>query len=109
METQIDELKQICPTVAMCEEAGLKYIFLSGLVLPEGCTPGVVDALLCISPRDGYPSRLFFAQQIKSKKSQNWNGTNVSILDKNWFAYSWKLTIADQRPAEILANHLRAL
>jgi len=109
LSAEVEELKAICPEVMTSTEGGVTYYLLKGLVLPEGCTPPNVDALLCPSPRDGYPSRLFFAQMISSRKAQNWNSQNVRILDRNWFAYSWRLDAPGQRLAQMLANHMRAL
>ena len=109
MQDQIKELKQLCPDIMACNEGEITYYLLRNLSLPQGCSPSTVDALLCPAERDGYPSRLFFATQITSKSSRNWNSQNVRILDRNWFAFSWKLNIAGQRLAELVANHLRAL
>jgi len=110
MQEQIDEMKAICPELFVCEEGKVTYYLLKNLKLPEGCAPAVVDALLRpVSGGDGYPSRLFFSAQIKGKTERNWNGLNVRILDRNWFAYSWRLNSEGQRLAQILANHLRAL
>lgn len=107
-EAEIRELDQLCAGAKEYTEFGNVYIFLPQLRLPDGCTPAVVDALLCLSSRDGYPTRLFFAQQIASKNSRNWNAQNVAILQRNWFAYSWK-DVASGRPIEVLAQHLKAL
>jgi hypothetical protein len=107
---QISELDQVCGGGAKeYSEFGLDYILLPALRLPQGCIPGIVDALLSLSPRDSYPTRLFFAQQIQSKNPLNWNGQSVPILQRTWFAYSWNYVTNDGRPLEVLANHLKAL
>jgi hypothetical protein len=85
------------------EEGGLTYIHLPQLTLP-GCT--IVEALLCMSARDGYPTRLLLSQKVEGKGG-NW--TVHSILDRPWHCWSWKDVSADQRPIEILAGHLMAL
>lgn len=46
-EEQIEELKQICPDVKQVAESGITYFYLPELQLPEGCTPQIIDALLC--------------------------------------------------------------
>ena len=56
-EDQIAEVKQLCPDVQLHEEAGCAYLLLPGLNLPDGCSPDSMDALLCPTSRDGYPSR----------------------------------------------------
>ncbi len=107
-EPELRELDLVCAGAKAYSEFERQYILLPQLRLPEGCTPSTVDALLCSDARDGYPTRLFFAQQIASKNSLNWNSQNVLILQKNWFAYSWNY-VATGRPIEVLAQHLKAL
>jgi hypothetical protein len=110
MATEIDlrELDQLCGGAKEYAEFGLNYILLLQLRLPSGCSPATLDALLCLSPRDGYPTRLYFAQQVSNKNGLNWNASNVAILQRSWFAYSWNY-VASQRPLEVLAQHLKAL
>ena len=105
---ELRELDQLCGGAKEYTEFGLNYILLPQLRLPSGCTPAVVDALLCLSPRDNYPTRLFFAQQVTSKNGLNWNSHNIAILQRGWFAYSWN-HVATGRPIEVLAQHLKAL
>jgi hypothetical protein len=107
-EGDLRELDQLCGGAKEYTEFGLNYVLLPQLRLPSGCTPAVLDALLCLSPRDGYPTRLYFAQQVTSKSSLNWNAQNVAILQRSWFAYSWNY-VATGRPIEVLAQHLKAL
>lgn len=108
--TQLSELNEVCVGEAVEHwEFSLQYVFLPGLRLPQGCTPTSTDALLSLSPREGYPTRLFFAQQIRCKNPLNWNSQNVPILQRVWFAFSWKDVTNDGRPLEVLANHLAAL
>ena len=107
-ETELRELDQLCGGAKEYSEFGLNYILLPQLRLPSGCTPAVLDALLCLSPRDGYPTRLYFAQQVAGKSGLNWNAQNVPILQRSWFAYSWNY-VASGRPIEVLAQHLKAL
>ena len=107
---QIDELKAAFPSVCSAEEGGIPYFFIPNFILPNGSSPSVVDVLLCpTADRHGYPSRLFFAQQVQSSKPLNWNTNCVRILEKNWYAYSWKVTQQGLRLIQILALHLKAL
>ena len=87
-------------------DAGLAYLYLPGLRLPKGCDQQDVDALLCLQPRDGYPTRLFLSAQISSKPL-NW--TSHRILDREWHTWSWNGVSANLRPMEILLGHLRAV
>jgi hypothetical protein len=105
-QEQIAELKGLAPEVGSCEEGGTTFFLIRPLVLPDGCTPAAVDALLCPSTRDGYNSRLYFSERIVSKAPLNWNG-NIRIAERNWFAFSWR-TPAGLRLAQMVAEHIRA-
>jgi len=106
---QIDELKELYPGLALIEEAGNSYLLLPSLVLPTGCKPESVDALLCPAGRDGYPSRLFFADRIQCPKQLNWNASGVRIAERNWHAYSWKIPGTSLRLVQMVFTHLTAL
>src|SRR5713101_4471851 len=89
---QIEELKAAFPTAFSAEEGGSTFFLIPNFELPAGNSPAVVDVLLCpTADRHGYPSRLFFAQQVKSPKALNWNTNSVRILERTWYAYSWKV------------------
>lgn len=105
---QIEELKRLLGTVQAAEEGGTTYFLIPALALPAGCTPSIVDALLCPTSRDGYPSRLFFAERIQSPISRNWNANGVRIIERNWYAFSWKVP-ENLRLAQIIGVHLRGL
>jgi hypothetical protein len=107
-EEHVDELRSLCPGAKQVTEGGLDYVLLPALKLPEGCNPGVVDCLLSLAARDGYSNRLFFAQVVGSRQARNWNGQNIRILERNWFAYSWRAPDG-LRPIETLIAHLQAL
>lgn len=101
-------LKGAFPDLALGTESGTEFILIRGLALPEGCNPGKLDALLCPTPRDGYPSRLYLEQKISHPGlGTNWNANGVQILGRSWWAVSWKVETSDS-PLSILLNHLRA-
>lgn len=109
---QIEELKLIAANIAACDEGGVTFILLPNFKLPDGCTPSSMDLLLCPTPRDGYDSRLFFAQKVQPPakpglKPLNWNGS-VRIAEQNWHAFSWR-TRGGLRLAQMLSIHLKAL
>jgi|SRR5215213_572825 len=108
-DDQIQELKAMFGSVGQGVEAGVTYFLLPGLTLPEGCTPSSTDALLCPTPRDGYNSRLFFADRIQSRHSLNWNAVGVRILEHNWNAFSWQVNRPGLRLAQLVSAHLGAL
>jgi hypothetical protein len=105
--TEIDELRSVCESVSQANESGVTFLLLKGLQLPAGCTPSTVDALLCPSSRDGYDSRLYFAQQIQTSGNPNWTAQQ-RILDRNWAVFSWR-TQPGLRPAQMVAVHLWGL
>ena len=107
-EEHLEELRSLCPSAKPCAEGGTDYLLLPGLRLPEGCSPGAVDCLLSLGSRDGYENRLFFAQPVTSPRRRNWNSKNVRILERNWFAFSWRVP-SGLRPIETLIAHLEAL
>jgi len=84
-------------------EGGYTFVYLPSLCIPA---QQVMDALLCIQPRDGYMTRLFLTAQIQGR-GNNW--TTHRILDRTWFTWSWNNVSSQLRPAQILAEHLRAL
>lgn len=106
-ESELNELKQIAPSLSIAEEGGYRYLLIDNLKLPNGCSPSTTQALLCPDPKDGYQSRLYFESVISGKAGLNWNGS-LRILDKTWYSYSWK-TDPGLRLAEKLMVHLKAL
>jgi hypothetical protein len=108
LEDEINELKLAFSGLSTASEGGARFILMPQLELPDGCDPVVVDALLCPTARDGYPSRLYVAERVKhGGPGQNWNGEQM-ILGRRWFALSWRTHGADRRLAAILAGHLEA-
>lgn len=107
-QEQVDELKRLFSNVSYAEEGGFHYFLIENLQLPDGCQPGRSDVLLCPQLREGYQSRLYFPTQVSATKQLNWNG-NTFILDRQWFAYSWRLQQNDLRLAQMVASHLKGL
>ena len=58
-ENQIEELRKVAPILRVSEEGGGTYILIEKLQLPDGCSPPIVDALLCPFLKDSYQSTLF--------------------------------------------------
>lgn len=106
LNMDLEELKLVCPAAEMMQEAGRTYFLLPNLSLPEGRQPAIVDGLLCINERDGYPTRLFLSAPITAR-GNNWN--SFQILDRLWHAYSWKDVPSNQRAVQILSGHLQVL
>lgn len=107
-QEQLAELVQQYSDVQMAGEGGVNYLLLPQLELPQGCVPSRVDALLCPSTRDGYMSRLFFAELISGGAARNWNVHNLRILERNWYAFSWQ-TRPNLRLLQMVLAHLEGL
>jgi len=105
---ELETLKLVSPEVMSAEEAGAELFMLPQFQLPPGCKPDQVDLLLCPTSRDGYPSRLYFAQQVTSPTPRNWNG-QWFVLERHWHAFSWKVTAENLTLVQILQEHLEAL
>ena len=103
---QIDELRPYCGKLSALNEGGITFLHLEGLRLPAGCEPAVCDALLCPVQRDGYPSRLFFSTEISGPYTRNWNVSDARIGERNWFAFSWKVDLAEPPLSQLLVAHL---
>jgi hypothetical protein len=89
-DDELAELKRSYPDVSAATEGGLTYLCLSNVTLPTGCVPAQTDVLLCPFPREGYPSRLYFAERVQCPANLNWNGI-TRVLERNWYAFSWKI------------------
>jgi hypothetical protein len=105
-EDQVAELKPLCRSVVEIEQNAQPFLYMEGLRLPAGCEPAAVDALLALHGRDGYPTRLYLQSPIR-QRGANWSV--VCLLDRTWHTWSWKDVSANQRVAQVLAEHLRGL
>ncbi len=108
-QDQLDELAALCPGVAQGVEGNIAYFLLPGLLLPTGCFPAAVDALLCPRPRDGYEFRLYFAQPISGRRANNWHVSNARILERNWHAFSYRANATGLRLAQMVSMLVNAL
>jgi len=103
--SDLQELQLVCPGAAVLHESNLEYVYLPRLKLPAGCSPPEADGLLCLQGRDGYLTRLFLSAEVRGK-GNNWKAHQ--ILSRTWYVCSWNNVSSDLRPAQILAEHLRA-
>jgi hypothetical protein len=104
---QIEALRRYCSKVSLLIEGGQNYLLLEGLRLPSGCEPQTCDALLRPwQGPEGYPSQLYFSVQVSSPFGRNWNVSNVRICERNWFAFSWRVSLSSPALADILVAHL---
>ncbi|MCC5611713.1 hypothetical protein LC612_34520 [Nostoc sp. CHAB 5834] len=104
-DAQVARLRALCPGAELWDDGGDPLVFLPGLkVLCAGETH-TVDGLLCPRARDGYDTRLFFAEQLPVNR--NWGPHVIKAL--NWYAFSWSGIPADQPWLDILAGHIEAV
>ena len=107
---QVDELRTLYPGVQWGEEGGHTYFLIPQLPMPINCLPASMDVLFCPTPRDGYPSRLFFSEQVHVSKALNWNAHGVRILERIWCTFSWRISEAPSlRLTQLLRTHMEAL
>lgn len=107
-DAELAELEELCKSAKRMAELDKPYVFLEELKLPAGCTPAKVDALLCLTARDGYTTRLYLAERVMCRVRPNWADGTVPILQRAWHVYSWN-NVPVGRPMEVLALHLKAL
>ncbi len=106
-DDQVEELRALCPEAQRTQEGDVVYFRLPKLKLASRLKPNVTDGLLCPSARDGYATRMFFADRIEGANVDNWKPFH--ILDQNWHAFSWQGVEATLRLAQMVAEHLRPL
>lgn len=98
----------LVPEAQVAREGGATFLLLPALPLPEGIQPRAADALLCPTPRDGYPSRLYYAVQPQHAPPQFRNVRATHILGRTWYACSWRVR-SGLRLAQLVRAHLDAL
>jgi hypothetical protein len=105
---QLAEVAALYPGAATLQEGGITFVLLPKVGMPEGSTPDCVDLLLCPVERDGYPSRLYFGAAIQGAPTQNWHVQGVRIVERLWWAFSWRVPVG-LRLAQMVEAHLQAL
>lgn len=104
-EDQLEELRAVCEEAKPLTDGPLQLIHLTRLQVPVGEPQFVApEALLCLSTHEGYPTRLFLSE--RPPKELNWSV--ITVLGRAWHKWSWKDVSATQRPAQILAQLLKA-
>src|ERR1043166_6557785 len=103
-DDEVAELACLFPNVMRAQEAGSTFFLLPSLTVITVNGEVIADGLLCPTDRDGYPSRLFLSKPISGGRGNNLNASNVRILERNWFAVSWRIR-AGLRLAQMVAAH----
>lgn len=107
-EDQLTEVASLYPGAATAGEGGVTFVLLPNVSLPAGLTPTHADLLLCPVERDGYPCRLYFSAAIEGGPPQNWHVQGARIIERSWWAFSWKVPVG-LRLAQMVEAHLQAL
>lgn len=105
-QKEVDDLKKVAPELKKIQEGGHTFFYIEKLMLPDGCNPNVVEALLCPNNHSGYPNRLFFSAKVSSPQTRNWNG-QLRVIGRNWYGISWR-TKTGLTLLEMLSIHLKA-
>jgi hypothetical protein len=102
-QAHMQELVELCGSAREVAEG---LIYFAQLRLPSGCQPAETEALLSLVSYNGYMTRLFLAQPVPGRRT-DWTG--IYIQGRTWYTWSWNDVSAQLRPAQVLAEHLRAL
>jgi hypothetical protein len=97
----MEELITLYPDIKEKQEGGHRYIYIPNLSI----NGKVMEGLLCLTERDGYPTRLFLAEPVENKLP--W--AVHQVLGRAWHTWSWNYVNGSLRPVEILAEHMRGL
>jgi hypothetical protein len=104
---ELEELRTVCSSAKGLTDGPLSLVHLSNLKMEtNGQLIEVPEALLCLSGHQGYLTRLYLSQVVP-KSGLNWQ-TEI-VLGRSWNTWSWQGIPPSHRPAQILAQHLRAL
>lgn len=103
-EEQVEEIKLVFGfnEIKVFAEGGCRFLYLPSFF--KDSDGGKFDCLFACDNHLGYPNRLWFPKVIATKEARNWNGQNVHINEKSWFAFSMKGK--GQTLLEILMSHL---
>lgn len=105
IESEIEQLRDICPGAVAMTEGGLAFAFLPKLKFVSQGVGVELDALLAPQGHSGYETRLFLEQQLPIGAA--WYAQQ--ILGRNWYAISWRGIPPGQKWTRILAEQLRPL
>ena len=104
---ELEELQAVCSSAMTLTDGPLNLVHFSKLKLEtNGQLIEVPEALLCLSGHQGYLTRLYLSQTVP-KTGLNWQ--IETVLGRTWHTWSWQGIPQSHRPAQILAQHVRAL
>jgi hypothetical protein len=100
------KLKTLHADAILHQEGGNPVVLLPKLSFLSGGQSHTMDVLLFPSAHSGYDTRLFFERQTTSAKA-GW--TSCRVLERQWWAVSWKGVKPVLAWTAMLCEHLRAV
>jgi hypothetical protein len=100
------KLKALHDAAVLLREGGSPVALLPAFGFKAGGSDTRMDLLLMPFQHSGYVTRLFFERKIENR-GQNW--TEHRVIDRNWWAPSWKEVAANLPWTAMLCAHLRAV
>jgi hypothetical protein len=100
------KLKMLHAGAVLHQEGGQPVVLLPKFSFLSGGKGHTMDLLLHPSQHSGYDTRLFFERQTASAKA-GW--TSCRVLERGWWAVSWKDVKPSMPWTSMLCEHLRAV
>lgn len=101
-DPEIAGLAALAPGATRHTEAGITYYHLPTISFSSCGQIHKREALLCITPHGGYPTRLMLS--ARAPKDGKWSVHHA--LARNWEWLSVRGITADRPAVEVLAEHL---
>ncbi|MDQ0080985.1 hypothetical protein J2W35_001322 [Variovorax boronicumulans] len=111
-DEELEALKAISAGAVAMSEGGDHFVYLPSLLLESAGRMRVVDALLGLTPMNGYTTRLFLSESVTERqtiggRSGNW--TTHMLFGRNWHTWSWQGVPRSQAAIQVLREHMEAL
>jgi len=104
--TEFANLKDLHAGAVLHQEGGKPVVLLPAFSFVAGGKGETMDLLLHPSAHSGYVTRLFFERKIEGRGA-HWK--QHRLLERTWWAPSWKNVQPDQPWTSMLCEHLRAV
>lgn len=87
---QVEEIKSFfkLEKLDVVNEGGCRFLCLPQIFKTKD--DEIIDCLFSCDNHQGYPNRLWFPKVISTSEQRTWNGQNVYIAGRTWFAFSMR-------------------